>query len=386
MFVFVFALMLHAALGKITFEQYYRRLSRSYEGDEYAWRKALFHQRRAEHEALNQRPGRLWTAGVSPETDRTELEFRRARLGYNGKLRKRGVSSSGPPATFALLDVNSSLAPEDKYLPSEVDWRRLSPSVISPVKDQGVCGSCWAITASQVIESHVAIATGVLMDLSPQQLTSCTANLEHCGGTGGCDGATAQLAFNYTIENGGLASVWRSPYTSGLDGKDGNCSAAWANESVASIKGYQDLPENDAHHLKMAVANHGPIAVSVDASNWGAYQRGIFDGCNKTHPVINHAVTLVGYGEEKGIKYWLVRNSWSTLFGENGYIRLRRYDEEPCGIDLDPEVGSACEGDTAPRVVCGECGILSDSSYPTGADRVKWWRRLDQQRSSDIMV
>jgi len=119
-----------------------------------------------------------------------------------------------------------------------------------------------------------------------------------------------------------------------------------------------------------AVAQTGPIAVSVDASAWSAYHSGIFDGCNQKKPDIDHAVTLVGYGVDNGQSYWLIRNSWSASWGENGYIRLARSssEEQKCGTDTTPCNGSACAGtcDT-PVNVCGTCGVLYDSSYPTGA-------------------
>lgn len=99
-----------------------------------------------------------------------------------------------------------------------------------------------------------------------------------------------------------------------------------------------------------AVATIGPMAISVDASNWSAYDSGIFNGCNQVNPDIDHAVVLVGYGEENGQKYWLVRNSWSASWGEHGYVRLHRGDDEEsnCGSDVTPWDGSACKGEVDP--------------------------------------
>ena len=114
-----------------------------------------------------------------------------------------------------------------------------------------------------------------------------------------------------------------------------------------------------------AVAQFGPIAVSVDASTWHAYDSGIYNGCNQTTSDIDHAVVLVGYGPG----YWLVRNSWSASWGEAGYIKLYRDDNEEtnCAIDVTPLDGSACAGQTDPVTTCGTCGILYDSAYPTNA-------------------
>ncbi len=127
------------------------------------------------------------------------------------------------------------------------------------------------------------------------------------------------------------------------------------------------LKENDHDELMDAVANKGPISISVDASDWSDYEIGIFDGCDyKQNMDVNHAVVLVGYGSENGEDYWLVRNSWGTYYGEDGYIRVKREKETICGVDKTPWDGSACKGDKKPRTVCGMCGILSESSYPTG--------------------
>lgn len=142
------------------------------------------------------------------------------------------------------------------------------------------------------------------------------------------------------------------------------------------------MEENNYAQLLHAVANYGPIAVSVDASSWHSYVSGIFDGCNQLNPDINHAVVLVGYGTDDKTKqdYWLVRNSWSASWGENGYIRLLRRnpsnsnnnlgEQEYCGLDVTPQDGTACADQTQPVKVCGTCGILYDSSYPTGANIV----------------
>jgi len=251
--------------------------------------------------------------------------------------------------------------------PSSFDWRDARPNVVTAVKNQGSCGSCWAFASSAVMESVIAIDTGVLFDLSPQQITSCTPNPDECGGSGGCTGATAQLAFNYTIQSG-ITSQWTYPYTSGSNGDSGSCNPLQGTKTpVAGITSYVQLPQNDAAALLSAVLV-SPVAVSVAASDWGLYSSGIFDMCDLEHPIINHAVVLMGYGIENGHEYWLIRNSWSPTWGENGYIRLARYpEEEPCGVDNKPLDGYSCKSNPPASIVaCGMCGILSDSSYPSG--------------------
>jgi cathepsin L len=129
------------------------------------------------------------------------------------------------------------------------------------------------------------------------------------------------------------------------------------------------LPENNYTALMNAVATVGPIAVSAQAS-WTAYRKGIFSGCDSSKNVnIDHAVVLVGYGVDNGQKYWLVRNSWAPDWGEDGYIRIARSDADDtnCGTDHTPQFGTACDGDHEAVTVCGTCGILYDSAYPTDA-------------------
>ena len=135
---------------------------------------------------------------------------------------------------------------------------------------------------------------------------------------------------------------------------------------MIGISGYEDLPMNDYTALLEALVNEGPIAISVDAS-WGAYEDGVFS--SDSNWLIDHAVQLVGYGTEGGKDYWLVRNSWGTSWGENGYIKLEKFGEgkEPCGTDTAPASGFVCEGGPSTITVCGTSGMLSGSSYPTGA-------------------
>ena len=195
----------------------------------------------------------------------------------------------------------------------------------------------------------------------------CAPNPDSCGGTGGCGGSTAELAFEYASgpNSPGLLEEFQYPYTS-YNGQDFAC----VNQisSPVRIGGYVQLPSNNYTALMNAVANVGPVTLTVAANSWGAYQGGIFSGCGSDMD-LNHVVVLMGYGVENGTKYWLVRNSWSPAWGENCYIRIVRSDDDEsvCGIDDTPQDGSACEGQTRPVKVCGSCGLLYDSAYPVGA-------------------
>jgi len=242
-------------------------------------------------------------------------------------------------------------------------WR--NQSVVTSVKDQGDCGSCWTFGTVETIESHWAIATGKLTALSEQQVLDCTPNPDQCGGTGGCNGGTGELAMAQIIKTGGLQSEWTYPYISYF-GKNDTCQFS-SSYSMVRLASYTTLPSNMYAPVLTAIAELGPMIISVEASHWVNYESGVFNGCNQTNPDLDHNVQLVGYGTDPIYgDYWLVRNSWSPMFGENGYIRLRRSPSEQteCGTDINPSDGDGCKNGPPTVTVCGTCGILYDVCYP----------------------
>lgn len=308
----------------------------------------------------NANPLVSWKAGVNQFTVMTTKEMSK----YYGYMKRTGKSFMQPMAMGASSPEPTLACP---FGVVDFDWRAHAPNVVTAVKSQGACGSCWAFAAAAVMESAIALDTGILFDLSPQQLTSCTPNPQECGGSGGCGGATAQLAFNYVMKNG-ISQEWTWPYTSGVETTNGQCyDDRKMNRPVAGIKQYVQLPANNAHALFVAV-QQSPVSVSVAASSWGSYHSGIFTGCDTKNPIINHAVVLMGFGIDAGNYYWLVRNSWSPTWGEKGYIRLQRNPfGEPCGVDTEPLDGFSCKANPPDSIIaCGMCGILADSAYPTG--------------------
>jgi len=258
-------------------------------------------------------------------------------------------------------------------LPPSVDWR--TQGVVTAVKDQGMCGSCWTFGTTETIESFYAIATGQLPVLSEEQILDCTSNPDDCGGVGGCGGGTGELAMAQIIEQGGIASEWVYPYTAYF-GQTGVCHANTTGYNwtpYAMLSGYKVLPSNQAQPVMAAVASLGPLIINVDASSWGDYESGVYDGCDQSNPDLDHVVQLVGYGNDTNFgPYWLVRNSWAPSWGESGYIRLRRTEVPRCGNDTQPQDGTGCKGGPAEVLVCGTCGILYDVSYPViDTSRVK---------------
>jgi len=315
-------------------------------------RKAVFEQRLAEIKAHNQLD-ESWKEGVNHLTDRTETELKGLR-GYKmsytaATLEKKG----GEPYVFKNL-----------ALPKEVDWRKAG--VVSQVKDQGQCGSCWSFGTAESVESYWALATGQLAILSEQQVLDCTANPNQCGGTGGCGGGTVEVAFAGIIKQGGLSSEWTYPYQSYWGKNFATCGFNNTRTPVyAKLKSYVNLPVNKYEPILEAVAHEGPLAIAVDASAWSKYESGVFDGCNQTHPDIDHSVQLVGYGSDhKDGDYWLIRNSWTPAWGEDGYIRIKRREKPICGVDLNPSDGLGCKNGPPTVEVCGTCGVLFDGLYP----------------------
>jgi cathepsin L len=292
--------------------------------------------------------------GVNRFTDRTEEEFNNVLGVRKGLLKQRKQNAQ---KVFENVDI--SLLEQQN-----VDWR--TKGIISSVKDQGMCGSCWTFAAAETLESYWALATQQLVDLSEQQILDCTPNPNNCGGTGGCGGGTVELAYTQIQKLGGLSTEWTYPYQS-YGGSNFQCRFNPSNTPpYAKVSGYTDLPSNQYAPVLQHVATTGPLAISVDASSWGTYESGVYDGCNKTNPDLDHAVQLVGYGTDPSYgDYWLVRNSWSPAWGENGYIRLRRTSNPTCGVDLTPSDGDGCTNGPPTVTVCGTCGILYDTTFPT---------------------
>lgn len=316
---------------------------------------AAFYANVAAIRAHNADPANTWRMGVNQYTAMTRTQFRSATTGF-------ALGAKPLRSTFKLASTAGHMSVSD--LPSSVDWR--TKGVTTPVKNQGGCGSCWAFSAAETLEAHLALQSGKLLTLSEQELVDCTPNPDHCGGTGGCQGSTQELAFDFVARTG-ITTESSYPYTGSTTFPKCQNSKI---QPVANITGYVTLPTNNYTALMNAVANIGPIAISADAGMWQFYHSGVLSSsCGWD---INHAIVLEGYGTDSatGLDYWLVRNSWGKGWGESGYIRVARYGQapsgEPCGIDTTPEHGYSCDGGPSSIKVCGLCGILSDSSYPVG--------------------
>ena len=258
-----------------------------------------------------------YTLGINQFADLTADEFR-ARVAKSGLLKNVWGAKSC-----------SQFGDDTSKVPDSVDWRTLG--AVTPVKDQGQCGSCWTFSATGALEGAWAVAKGSLVSLSEQQLVDC-AGLRY--GNMGCNGGLMDGAFGY-VEDHGLCLESDYVYTA----KDGTCVADHCTAAV-SIQDCMDVQVDNQAALKRAVAK-GPVSVAIEADSraFQSYQSGVLTDV-KCGTDLNHGVLVVGYGTDKGVDYWTVKNSWGADWGENGYIRIGRSestnDAGICGIGMQP--------------------------------------------------
>ncbi|CAL8177667.1 unnamed protein product [Prunus armeniaca] len=259
--------------------------------------------------------------GVNEFADLSHEEFKSKYLGLKPESTRRRESTGD--FSYRDFDVEA--------LPKSVDWRK--KGAVTPVKNQGSCGSCWAFSTVAAVESINQIVTGNLTSLSEQQLIDCDRSFNN-----GCNGGLMDYAFQFIMSNGGLNKEDDYPYLM----EEGNCEKKKGASEVVTINGYQDVPENNEEALLKALANQ-PLSIAIDASgrDFQFYSGGVFNGRCGTE--LDHGVAAVGYGSQKGLDYIIVRNSWGPKWGEKGYVRMKRNTGKPEGL----------------------CGINKMASYPT---------------------
>mmetsp|Transcript_60200 Transcript_60200/g.152648 ORF Transcript_60200/g.152648 Transcript_60200/m.152648 type:complete len:448 (-) Transcript_60200:72-1415(-) len=382
-----------ASSSSMTFEEYMELHGRTYSPDsaEFHRRKALFELAVEQVERQNTDPDRFWTAALNHLADRTPEELAALRGYDRGARPEAGSSSMRRDVQFVGKGARTRNLEE---LPEDFTWKSKLQAT-KKARDQRSCGSCWAFASSTVLRAHSELFQSDRM-CSVEQIVSCTANPQHCGGDGGCTGATAELAMDYVARKGCVTSDdWvytskevakkcpaaeaKSTRNTQLKPRTGSflSSSPVTNVEAAGLsfglKGYTKLPENQLAPVLSAIVESGPVAVSISSGRgWNLYSSGIYNGCVKD-AIIDHAVTLVGFGvgktgRETGKKYWQLQNSWGPSWGESGYIRISRRDNEDearfCGMDNQPLIGSGCKGGPPKVRVCGTCGILYDAVVP----------------------
>jgi len=252
-----------------------------------------------------------YTQGLTEWSDMTQEEFEAAYLtGYQPREKEDN-------ATFHV---------ESSEVPNDVDWR--NQGLVTGVKNQGRCGSCYSFSATGALEGQWMKARGQLNSLSEKQIVDCSGRY----GNMGCRGGRYQSAWSYLRDAGGSQSEQSYPYQP----RQGWCQFD-RSQVIAQVSSYQNVGRGSESSLTSALGSVGPVSVAIDASRPGFrnYRGGVFydPWCSSSR--MNHAVLAVGYGSEGGSEYYLVKNSWGGQFGVGGYIKMARNRGNNCGIASD---------------------------------------------------
>jgi len=223
--------------------------------------------------------------------------------------------------------TGSAYLPTDLEIPSKVDWR--TKGYVTPVKNQGQCGSCWAFSTVASLEGQYYRKNHKLVSFSEQQLVDCAGSF----GNNGCNGGLMDNAFQYikTLKNG-LDTEASYPYTA----RDGRCKASQGKGAnpAARVTGFTDIQQGNENDLANALASVGPVSIAIDAAHqsFQFYNAGVYvePACSSNQ--LDHGVTAVGYGTENGQDFFLVKNSWGTGWGDAGYIKMARNKDNQCGV------------------------------------------------------
>ena len=259
------------------------------------------------NEHLAKRVG--FTVAMNEYADLDGAEFAKLLTGYRTRPNRQ-------PAPKMFVASNAKI-------PKEVDWR--PKGFVTGIKNQGQCGSCWAFSATGSLEGQHFNATGNLVSLSEQNLVDCSGP----EGNDGCDGGLMDDAFEYVMKNGGIDTEASYPYVA----RDEKCRFKKANIG-STCSGYTDIPSEDEQALTEAIATIGPISVAIDASHnsFQLYSSGVYyePDCSQTE--LDHGVLAVGYGVVNQKDMYIVKNSWGTSWGMQGYIYMSRNRNNNCGI------------------------------------------------------
>lgn len=241
--------------------------------------------------------------------------------------------------TNRIISNNSNLS-----LPLSVDWR--IKNVVTPVKDQGQCGSCWAFSSTGSLEGAYSIKYNTLKSFSEQQLVDCDFIKARMGGYNlGCNGGEMDAALEWVGKYGGLCTEESYSYVSGTTKTENKCQTSCSKISTSSVQSVTHVPINSDISMMSALAQQ-PVSVAIEADqvSFQLYKSGVFTGSCGSN--LDHGVLLVGYTENA----YILKNSWSSSWGDNGYIYLAKGN--------DPSTGKPYNNGS------GQCGVLMEGVYP----------------------
>jgi len=299
------------------FDAWAKKYDKTYVSEaERQYRMGVFAQTKAKIAALNA-AATTEEYGLNAFSDRTHEEL------------VRRFTSRSLRAVMKDVNMETIVAPPANLsaLPKSFNW--VSKGAVTSVKDQGNCGSCWAFGAVGTMEGQYFLKKGKLENLSEQNLVDCDHECQLFGSTKicdeGCDGGMEPNAFQYVIKNNGINLLKDYPYTA----KVGKCKF----DSAKAVKGWHSwkyVTVKAEDDLRQYLYDNGPVSIGVHAEEWFHYSGGIFNSACQT--ANDHAVLLTGWGEDsKGTPYWIIKNSWGTSWGINGYIHMIR-GKNKCGM------------------------------------------------------
>lgn len=308
--------------------------------DSHAVRKTIYEdniERIREQNDLYEKGESGYKMGVNQFADMTKEEFGKF-VGLGREFQRKQLKK---PVSFSTSN------------PAEVDWRK--KNAVTPVKNQGQCGSCWSFSTTGSVEGAVAVATGKLVSVSEMQLVECSKK-NH-----GCEGGLMDYAFQYIIKNGGLATESEYPYQP----QDGDCDKTKEAEHSVTITGFEDVKSGNVAAMESALAK-GPVSVAIEADKeaFQLYNGGVLDKM-RCGTRLDHGVLVVGYTSKDDKDFpnaFIVKNSWGAKWGVDGYIYISK----------DTKFSKK-----------GICGILTQPSYATGAKTLKDLSDYEISRSRD---
>eukprot|EP01099_Mayorella_cantabrigiensis_P001001 TRINITY_DN141_c0_g1_i1.p1 TRINITY_DN141_c0_g1~~TRINITY_DN141_c0_g1_i1.p1 ORF type:complete len:335 (-),score=81.00 TRINITY_DN141_c0_g1_i1:153-1157(-) len=293
------------------FEQWVQEHNKHYDSEELYYRFRIFSQNMDFVAKFNAEGEHTYEVGMNRFADLTNTEFMERYAGLHAPF-------------FHQIDPEHLYVPDmTQALPASLDWR--SKGVVTGVKDQGQCGSCWSFSTTGSVEGAWALNYS-LVSLSEQNLMDCS----YAQGNRGCNGGWMDSAFKYIISNGGIDTESYYPYKASTTY---NCQYNSAYRG-AKISSFKDVTSGSESALQNAVVYRGPVSVAIDASHssFQLYKSGVYyePACSSTN--LDHGVLVVGYGSSSGSDYWIVKNSWGTGWGQAGYIWMARNRGNNCGI------------------------------------------------------